>query len=112
MAPYSYFSNTFKRDFCGDAISYTCFILVLLHIYWFHLIVLMVVKFATAGNVKGDIREEGQNYEDSTEQTNEKQTKKSVKKDGKVIPEHSPVNGASENELTRRVTRSSSNKKK
>eukprot|EP01113_Clastostelium_recurvatum_P010356 TRINITY_DN1512_c0_g1_i1.p1 TRINITY_DN1512_c0_g1~~TRINITY_DN1512_c0_g1_i1.p1 ORF type:complete len:298 (+),score=48.21 TRINITY_DN1512_c0_g1_i1:198-1091(+) len=56
--PYSYFfAPGNHRTSCRAALAYTCFVLVLLHAYWFYLIIRMIKRFASSGKVEGDIRE-------------------------------------------------------
>ena len=58
MCPYAYFTGVGEhQSTCGHALASTCSVLVVLHCYWFYLIVAMIVKFARKGKVEGDIRE-------------------------------------------------------
>lgn len=59
MCPWAYFfKNTPKhQSLCGDALAYTCVILCFLHLYWFYLILVLIRRFASKGNIEGDIRE-------------------------------------------------------
>ena len=58
MCPYAYFTHGGDHHSqCGDALASMCSLLVGLHVYWFYLIVAMIVRFAQAGEVEGDVRE-------------------------------------------------------
>ena len=58
MCPYAYFTGLGDHhSTCGHMLASTCSILVLLHCYWFYLIVSMIIRFAQKGEVEGDIRE-------------------------------------------------------
>jgi len=60
MCPYAYFTGDAEhQSFCGHMLAGTCSVLVVLHCYWFYLIVRMIRRFARAGKVEGDIREPG-----------------------------------------------------
>ena len=59
MCPYAYFTHPGSHHSqCGDALASMCSLLVGLHVYWFYLIVAMIVRFASVGEVEGDVREE------------------------------------------------------
>jgi uncharacterized membrane protein len=59
MCPHAYFTGVGDHhSTCGHALAGTCSILVILHCYWFYIIVSMIVRFAKKGQVEGDIREE------------------------------------------------------
>ena len=68
MCPYAYFTGLGDHhSTCGHALAGTCSLLVLLHCYWFYLIVSMIVRFARKGEVEGDIREEEEDEEEEEE---------------------------------------------
>ena len=59
MCPYAYFTHPGNHHSqCGDALASMCSLLVGLHVYWFYLIIAMIVRFASVGEVEGDVREE------------------------------------------------------
>ena len=59
MCPHAYFTGLGDHhSTCGHALAGTCSILVLLHCYWFYIIVSMIIRFAKKGEVEGDVREE------------------------------------------------------
>jgi len=58
MCPYAYFTHPGDHHSqCGDALASMCSLLVGLHVYWFYLIIAMIVRFASVGEVEGDVRE-------------------------------------------------------
>ena len=58
MCPYAYFTHPGDHhSTCGDALASMCSLLVGLHVYWFYLIIAMIVRFASVGEVEGDVRE-------------------------------------------------------
>jgi len=56
--PWAFWAYSGRTDFCGETMAATLVVLVLLHSYWFSLIVQMIMKFVKDGSVEGDIRDE------------------------------------------------------
>jgi len=57
--PYAYyFTEGAHQTPCGNVLGMTISVLILLHCFWFYLIVRMVARFIRAGKVEKDIRDE------------------------------------------------------
>jgi len=73
--PYAYyFTEGTHQTPCGNVLGISILVLILLHCFWFYLILRMIIRFAKVGNVEKDIRE----GEDDDEKEFEDEKKKDM----------------------------------
>jgi hypothetical protein len=74
ICPIAYFRDA-ARTLCGDALSWTCFILFGLHLYWFYFLLLAISRFCRKGGVDGDVRDD-EDMEEAEQRSSNKKEKK------------------------------------